>query len=182
MHQPGDVSATFGHLPQLCDTENILMKINPDKLKMELTNFFTDSNIFFNLVKLCIITNLQKPEVVKAMQRKHKNPGQHSVMIKLPKISLTSSMPVPTPNFRPFLTPLAGATTPPFPMWPVPGLFPETHNLFGRHKERKELSPNPAAARDRSEMYSGSSSDKEIPLPPLIPRNSCGDSTDRDSA
>ena len=50
MHQPGDVSATFGHLPQLCDTENILMKINPDKLKMELTNFFTDSNIFFNLV------------------------------------------------------------------------------------------------------------------------------------
>ena len=86
------------------------------------------------------------------------------------------------PNFRPFLTPPAGATTPPFPMWPLPGLFPGAHNLFGRHEERKELSPGPAAARDRSKMSSGSSSDKEIPLPPLIPRDSCGDSADRDSA
>ena len=111
---------------------------------------------------------------------------------------VTSSMPVPTPsktptsippphgaippNFRPFPTPPAGATTPPFPMWPLPGLFPGAHNLFGRHEERKELSPGPAAARDRSKMSSGSSSDKEIPLPPLIPRDSCGDSADRDSA
>ena len=31
-------------------------------------------------------------------------------------------------------------------------------------------------------MYSGSSGDKKIPLPPLIPRNSCGDSADQDSA
>ena len=29
------------------------------------------------------------------------------------------------PNFRPFLTPPGGSTTPPFPMWPgLPGLFP----------------------------------------------------------
>ena len=40
----------------------------------------------------------------------------------------------------------------------------------GRHDERKELSPGP---RDRSKMSSGSSSDKEVPLPPLIPRENC---------
>jgi len=76
------------------------------------------------------------------------------------------------PNFRPFLTPPGGNSTPPFPMWPLPGLFPGAHNIFGRHDDRKELSPGP---RDRSKMSSGSSSDKEIPLPPLIPRENCDD-------
>merc|ERR1719445_2810100 len=76
------------------------------------------------------------------------------------------------PNFRPFLTPPGGNSTPPFPMWPLPGLFPGAHNIFGRHDDRKDLSPGP---RDRSKMSSGSSSDKEIPLPPLIPRENCDD-------
>lgn len=71
------------------------------------------------------------------------------------------------PNFRPFLTPPGASSTPPFPMWPLPGLFPGAHNLFSRHEERRELSPGP---RERSKMSSGSSSDKEVPLPPLIPR------------
>ena len=73
------------------------------------------------------------------------------------------------PNFRPFLTPPGATSTPPFPMWPLPGLFPGAHNLFSRHEERREVSPGPGP-RERSKMSSGSSSDKEVPLPPLIPR------------
>merc|ERR1719150_2811365 len=96
---------------------------------------------------------------------------------------LTIPPPSKTPTSAGIPPPPPGAIpTPPFPMWPLPGLFPGAHNLFGRHEERRELSPGPAAARDRSKMSSGSSSDKEIPLPPLIPRDSCGDSADRDSA
>lgn len=71
------------------------------------------------------------------------------------------------PNFRPFLTPPGQNSTPPFPMWPLPGLFQGAHNLFNRHDERKDLSPGP---RERHKLSSGSSSDKEVPLPPLIPR------------
>ena len=94
-----------------------------------------------------------------------------------------TSLPLPPgaipPNFRPFLTPPGGSSTPPFPMWPgLPGLFPGAHNLFNRHEERKELSPGP---RDRSKMSSGSSSDKEIPIPPLIPRDSSEDRSDKGS-
>jgi hypothetical protein len=69
------------------------------------------------------------------------------------------------PNFRPFLTPPGGASTPPFPMWPLPGLLPGAYNLFNQ-RDRKELSPGP---KDRHKMASGSS-DKDLPLPPLIPR------------
>jgi len=71
------------------------------------------------------------------------------------------------PNFRPFL-PAPASSTPPFPMWPMPGLFPGAHNLFNHRDERKDLSPGPP--KDRHKMSSGSSSDKEVPLPPLIPR------------
>ena len=95
--------------------------------------------------------------------------------LSMPNPSKTpTSIPPPhgaiPPNFRPFLTPPGGNSTPPFPMWPLPGLFPGAHNIFGRHDDRKDLSPGP---RDRSKMSSGSSSDKEIPLPPLIPRETC---------
>jgi hypothetical protein len=69
------------------------------------------------------------------------------------------------PNFRPFLTPHGGSSTPPFPMWPLPGLFPAAHNLYSQ-RDRKDLSPGP---KDRHKISSGSS-DKELPLPPLIPR------------
>ena len=71
------------------------------------------------------------------------------------------------PNFRPFLTPPGSTSTPPFPMWPLPGLLPGAYNLFNQQRDRKELSPGP---KDRHKMGSGSSSDKELPLPPLIPR------------
>ena len=58
------------------------------------------------------------------------------------------------------------------PMWPLPGLFlraHNAHNLFGhRHNERKELS---LEARDHSKMSGGSSSYKDMQLPPLIPRD-----------
>merc|ERR1719150_823241 len=83
------------------------------------------------------------------------------------------------PNFRPFLTPPGASSTPPFPMWPLPGLFPGAHNLFGRHEERREVSPGPGPAhRDRTKMSSGSSSDKEVPLPPLIPREAASEPID----
>merc|ERR1719150_3025548 len=81
------------------------------------------------------------------------------------------------PNFRPFLTPPGASSTPPFPMWPLPGLFPGAHNLFGRHEERREVSPGPGQ-RERSKMSSGSSSDKEVPLPPLIPREAVTEQAD----
>ena len=81
------------------------------------------------------------------------------------------------PNFRPFLTPPGANSTPPFPMWPLPGLFPGAHNLFGRHEERREVSPGPGQ-RERSKMSSGSSSDKEVPLPPLIPREAVTEQAD----
>merc|ERR1719507_2569010 len=71
------------------------------------------------------------------------------------------------PNFRPFLMPPGSTSTPPFPMWPLPGLLPGAYNLFNQQRDRKELSPGP---KDRHKMGSGSSSDKELPLPPLIPR------------
>ena len=96
-----------------------------------------------------------------------------SSSIVMPPASKTpTSVPPPhgaiPPNFRPFLTPPGASSSSPFPMWPLPGLFPGAHNLFGhRHDERKELSPG---ARDRSKMSSGSSSDKDMQLPPLIPR------------
>ena len=51
-------------------------------------------------------------------------------------------------------------------MWPLPGLLPGAYNLFNQ-RDRKELSPGP---KDRHKIGSGSSSDKELPLPPLIPR------------
>ena len=70
------------------------------------------------------------------------------------------------PNFRPFLTPPGSTSTPPFPMWPLPGLLPGAYNLFNQ-RDRKDLSPGP---KDRHKMASGSSSDKDLPLPPLIPR------------
>ena len=72
------------------------------------------------------------------------------------------------PNFRPFLTPPGSTSTPPFPMWPLPGLLPGAYNLFNQQRDRKELSPGP---KDRHKMGSGSSSDKDLPLPPLIPRD-----------
>jgi len=50
--------------------------------------------------------------------------------------------PIP-PNFRPFLTPPGQTSTPPFPMWPLPGLFPGAHNIFNNREERKQLSPGP---------------------------------------
>ena len=70
------------------------------------------------------------------------------------------------PNFRPFLTPPGSTSTPPFPMWPLPGLLPGAYNLFNQ-RDRKDLSPGP---KDRHKMASGSSTDKDLPLPPLIPR------------
>merc|ERR1719400_1689144 len=70
------------------------------------------------------------------------------------------------PNFRPFLTPPGSTSTPPFPMWPLPGLLPGAYNLFNQ-RDRKDLSPGP---KDRHKMASGSPSDKDLPLPPLIPR------------
>ena len=86
------------------------------------------------------------------------------------------------PNFRPFLTPPGASSTPPFPMWPLPGLFPGAHNLFGRPEERRDLSPGPGPAiRDRTKMSSGSSSDKEVPLPPLIPREAVSEPLDTKS-
>merc|ERR1719278_1886521 len=72
------------------------------------------------------------------------------------------------PNFRPFLTPPGSTSTPPFPMWPLPGLLPGAYNLFNQQRDRKELSPG---SKDRHKMGSGSSSDKDLPLPPLIPRD-----------
>jgi hypothetical protein len=48
------------------------------------------------------------------------------------------------PNFRPFLTPPAGGpqgTTAPFPMWPLPGLFPGHPGLFNHREDMKPLSP-----------------------------------------
>ena len=101
-----------------------------------------------------------------------------SSSIVMPPASKTpTSIPPPhgaiPPNFRPFLTPPGASSSSPFPMWPLPGLFPGAHNLFGhRHDERKELSPG---ARDRSKMSSGSSSDKDMQLPPLIPRDNAED-------
>jgi len=88
-----------------------------------------------------------------------------------PTTTVSSSLVPPSgpilPNFRPFLTPPGNSSTPPFPMWPLPGLFPAAHNLFNQ-RDRKDLSPTP---KDRHKMSSGSS-DKEPPLPPLIPRES----------
>ena len=104
--------------------------------------------------------------------------------IVMPPASKTpTSIPPPhgaiPPNFRRFLTPPGGSSSSPFPMWPLPGLFPGAHNLFGhRHDERKELSPG---ARDRSKMSSGSSSDKEMHLPPLIPRTEAAEDRERET-
>jgi len=81
-----------------------------------------------------------------------------------------SAQPGPVaPNFRPFLTPPGQGSTPPFPMWPLPGLFPGAHSLFHPRDEHKEMSPGPD--RNRSKMTSGSSSGKDVQLPPLIPRD-----------
>ena len=44
-------------------------------------------------------------------------------------------------NFRPFLTPPGQGSTPPFPMWPLPGLFPTPHNMFSQREDMKPLSP-----------------------------------------
>ena len=42
----------------------------------------------------------------------------------------------------------------------------------------EEVSPGPAHTRDRAKMSSGSSSDKEVPLPPLIPREAATEPLD----
>lgn len=72
------------------------------------------------------------------------------------------------PNFRPFMTPPGPNSTPPFPMWPLPGLFPGAHNIFNHREMKQDVSPGPP--KDRHKIPSGSSSDKEVPIPPLIPR------------
>ena len=101
-------------------------------------------------------------------------PVPSSGSLPVPPVGTPTSGSIPPPpgaippNFRPFLTPPGQTSTPPFPMWPhLPGLFQGAHNLFNRHDERKDLSPGP---RERNKLSSGSSSDKEVPLPPLIPR------------
>ena len=43
------------------------------------------------------------------------------------------------PNFRPFLTPPGSNSTPPFPMWPLPGLLPGAYNLFNQQRRVRTL-------------------------------------------
>ena len=92
---------------------------------------------------------------------------------------ITPQLPPPPgaipPNFRPFMGGPAGSSNPPFPMWPLPGLFPGGHPLFSRGEDRAGAAAvSPGPGRDRAKLNSGSSSDKESggPLPPLIPRES----------
>ena len=68
-------------------------------------------------------------------------PPHHLPHHSLPPAPPGSSLP---PNFRPFLTPPAGGpqgTTAPFPMWPLPGLFPGHPGLFNHREDMKPLSP-----------------------------------------
>ena len=58
-----------------------------------------------------------------------------SLSMSNPSKTPTSIPPPPgaiPPNFRPFLTPPGGSSTPPFPMWPLPGLFSSAHNILGK--------------------------------------------------
>ena len=102
------------------------------------------------------------------------------------------------PNFRPFLTPPGGGggpanggsphhhlphphhSTPPFPMWPLPGLFPGAHSLFGGGNGPRDSggrSSSPAALKEaaRGRLNSGHQ-EKEMGggniIPPLMPRDS----------
>jgi hypothetical protein len=84
------------------------------------------------------------------------------------------------PNFRPFLTSPAGPTgshTPPFPMWPLPGLFPGAHNIFsprdsvaGGGGAGGGRVGSPGLKESRGRLNSGQ--DKDLPIPPLMPRDS----------
>jgi hypothetical protein len=88
------------------------------------------------------------------------------------------------PNFRPFLSSPGGpggpSHTPPFPMWPLPGLFPGAHNLFSSPRgEGAGRAGSPGLKESSSARHRlNSGQDKEqqqqhqLAIPPLMPRDS----------
>jgi hypothetical protein len=97
-----------------------------------------------------------------------------------------SSLPPPPhhlpPNFRPFLSSPGGpggpSHTPPFPMWPLPGLFPGAHNLFSSPRgEGAGRAGSPglkeSASSARHRLNSGQDKEQhQLAIPPLMPRDS----------
>ncbi len=86
------------------------------------------------------------------------------------------------PNFRPFLSSPGGpggpSHTPPFPMWPLPGLFPGAHNLFSpREGAGRAVSPGlKESSSARHRLNSGQDKEQQqqhqLAIPPLMPRDS----------
>jgi hypothetical protein len=89
------------------------------------------------------------------------------------------------PNFRPFLSSPGGpggpSHTPPFPMWPLPGLFPGAHNLFSSPRgdgAGRAGSPGlkESASSARHRLNSGQDKEQQqqhqLTIPPLMPRDS----------
>ncbi len=83
----------------------------------------------------------------------HLPPNVSSTSSLLPRPPSASTIPVSglPPNFRPFLTPPGGhgghgggpqGTTAPFPMWPLPGLFPgHPAALFNPARDMQDIKP-----------------------------------------
>jgi hypothetical protein len=84
------------------------------------------------------------------------------------------------PNFRPFLSSPGGpggSHTPPFPMWPLPGLFPGAHNLFSPREGGpggRAGSPGLKESSARHRLNSGQDKEQQhqLAIPPLMPRDS----------